>query len=252
MGRKIAALKATTRFGQSCIGEFVGTFMLVMIIVCAIGTGVGNKAPIAIGFGLTSLVFAYGYISKAQYNPAVTLALYINSVQDLKLTIAHMVVQVIAAICAAMVAGELLPDKKGFPQLAPHVDGAVADLSDSHAVVRAFFAEVIFTFNLAHTILNVAASRQAGNQFFGIAIGMAVLAGAFCTGAISGGSLNPAVTTGLHVGGLVFDVPSSGTKPIAYIWLYWIAELLGGTLAGLLFHFVDEEEENPDTFEALA
>uniref|UniRef100_A0A6U4R089 Aquaporin n=1 Tax=Neobodo designis TaxID=312471 RepID=A0A6U4R089_NEODS len=252
MGRKIAALKATSRFGQSCIGEFIGTFMLVMIIVTAIGGGAGPHAPIAIGFGLTSLVFAYGYISKAQYTPAVTLALYINSVQDLKLTIAHMLVQVIAGVAAALIGGSLIPSKEAFPQLAPRHDGVVASYDDSHAVARAFFAEVIFTFNLAHTILNVAASRQAGNQFFGIAIGMAVLAGAYCTGSISGGSLNPAVTTGLHVGAAVYGVPGSGTKPIAYIWLYWAAELLGGTIAGLLFHFVDEEEENPDTYEALS
>jgi glycerol uptake facilitator-like aquaporin len=214
---------------------------------------VGPHAPIAIGFGLASLVFAYGYFCKAQYNPAVTLALYITHVQDLKLSLAHVVMQLVGGTLAAIIGGAIIPESDNFPQLAPMHNGKIATYSDGNAVFRAFVAELIFTFNLAHTILNVAASRNAGNQFYGFAIGMAVLAGAYCTGGISGGSLNPAVTTGLHIGALVYNVPkdSSETRPISYLWVYWVAELLGGAIAALVFHFVDEEDPTPDTFADL-
>ena len=68
-----------------------------------------------------------------------------------------------------------------------------------------------------------------GNSFYGLAIGFTVVTGAFAVGGISGGAFNPAVAIGAMVTGL-FEWSN--------IWIYLIAELLGGAVAAYLFLFV--------------
>jgi aquaporin Z len=85
----------------------------------------------------------------------------------------------------------------------------------------AFVAEFLFTFALCWVVLNVATHKTtAGNSFYGVAIGMTVMTGAFAVGGISGGAFNPAVATGISLMGLS-------------LWgNFWI--LLAGEVAGSL------------------
>ena len=120
---------------------------------------------------------------------------------------------------------------------------------DDHGDIgRMFLAEAIFTFNLAHTFLNVAASRQGGNHFFGLATGMSVLAAGYAAGNICGISFNTSVTTGMQLTHAILGthVPDNATRPIEFLWVYWLADLLGSLFAGLVFHFVHDGDE-PDT-----
>ncbi len=83
-------------------------------------------------------------------------------------------------------------------------------------------------------VLNVAtAKRTSGNSYFGLAIGFTVLAGAFAVGSVSGALFNPAVAVAAMIVGLL---------PAHMIWLYVIAELLGGTLAAFVFRFLNPED----------
>jgi TRAP-type C4-dicarboxylate transport system permease small subunit len=94
-------------------------------------------------------------------------------------------------------------------------------------VPQAFLAEFLFTFALAYVVLNVATAKaNAGNSFYGLAIGMTVMTGAFAVGHISGGAFNPAVAVGVAIMKL--------TAP-AGIWLHIVADLLGGAAAALAF-----------------
>ncbi|HEY2654511.1 MAG TPA: aquaporin [Solirubrobacteraceae bacterium] len=83
--------------------------------------------------------------------------------------------------------------------------------------------EFLFTFALAYVVLNVATSRgTGGNSFYGLAIGFTLVTGAFTVGPISGGAFNPAVAVGASLMGL-FDW--------SHIWIYIVANLLGGAAA---------------------
>merc|ERR1719272_2520686 len=58
--------------------------------------------------------------------------------------------------------------------------------------------EMLYTFMLVFVVLNVAAARKyqgegAGNQWYGLAIGFVVIAGAYGAGVVPGGCFNPAV-----------------------------------------------------------
>jgi len=79
--------------------------------------------------------------------------------------------------------------------------------------------------------LNTAtAEGTSGNSFYGLAIGMTVMTGAFAVGDISGGAFNPAVALGITVMGI-----SSWNN----IWMYLVADLAGGAVAAVIFHLVN-------------
>lgn len=93
-------------------------------------------------------------------------------------------------------------------------------------VLKALLAEFLFTFALCYVVLNVATVKEtAGNSYFGWAIGFTVLVGAYAVGSISNGAFNPAVALGITI--LNLSLWSN-------IWIYIVANLLGGAAAALL------------------
>jgi aquaporin Z len=97
----------------------------------------------------------------------------------------------------------------------------------SAPIPAGFAAEFLFTFALVYVVLNVATAKStAGNSYFGLAIGFTVLAGAFAVGDVSGGAFNPAVAVGASAMGML---------PWSTLWLYLVADLLGGAAAAGVF-----------------
>ena len=95
----------------------------------------------------------------------------------------------------------------------------------------ALLAEFLFTFALVYVVLNTAtAEGTSGNSFYGLAIGMTVMTGAFAVGDISGGAFNPAVALGITLLGI-----SSWNN----IWIYLVANLAGGAVAAVIFQLVN-------------
>jgi aquaporin Z len=102
------------------------------------------------------------------------------------------------------------------------------------AVGPALVAEFLFTFALAYVVLNVATAKgTSGNAFFGLAIGMTVMTGAFAVGGISGGVFNPAVAVGISTLGLI---------SWSSFWIYLVANFVGGAAAALTFRSLNPED----------
>merc|ERR1719337_393214 len=98
---------------------------------------------------------------------------------------------------------------------------------------------------LCFVVLNCAAAKKnAGNQFFGLAIGGVIWAGAYGAGAISGGCFNPAVALGI-------DVSSAG---LGFGWgfAYTGYELIGAGLASAAFRVVRPDEFGGDAEYSLS
>jgi len=196
--------------------EFIGTFFLVLVVALT-----GN--PLAIGAFLIAMIYAGGYISGAHYNPAVTLAIYLSGKIKQAEAVKYVIVQMIAGFAAAVVYS-LLQGELFLPQPALQTPW-----------VNAFVVEVLFTFLLVHTILRVAVSDKVkGNNYFGIAIGLALLAGAFAGGPISGGAYNPAV----GVSPLLLDLANISTH-LPTILLYILGPLVGAALASFVYKLRD-------------
>ena len=204
------------------IAEFIGTFFLVLTIGCTVIPGsAGVIPPLAIGAALMVMIFAGGHVSGGHFNPAVTLGVYMRGRCPASDVVPYWISQILAAIVAASTARFLVGAPKGAPLVPP--------------VAPAFVAEFLFAFALVYVVLNVATAKgTSGNSFYGLAIGMTVMTGAFAVGGISGGAFNPAVAIGIGIMGLV---------AMASIWIHIVANLLGGAVAALVFKFINPADK---------
>src|SRR5215469_3171138 len=205
--------------------EFIGTFFLVLT-VCLAGVlrYAGPYAPIAIGATLMVMVYATGYVSGGHLNPAVTLAAWVRGKLPGCQVLPYILSQVLAGVVAAWVA-------KMF--IAP----GITVTASTYPFYPALVAEFLYTFALCYVVLNVAtAEGNDGNNFYGLAIGFTVMVGAFTVGKISGGVFNPAVAAGLTWIGSVSWLNSG---------VYYIGDVAGGVIAGLVFDFLNFEKKEP-------
>jgi aquaporin Z len=211
---------------RSYFAEFIGTFFLVLTVCVAGILGyAGLYAPIAIGAVLMVMVYATGYISGGHLNPAVTIAVWIRGKLPTREVLPYIIAQILAGVLAALVA-------KAFVRTGNPITPA------AFPFYPAVLAEFLYTFALCYVILNVAtAEANAGNSFFGLAIGFTVTVGAFTVGRISGGVFNPAVTTGLV---------TIGSFPPLSSFTYYVSELGAGVIAGLVFQALNVNPERVD------
>ena len=201
--------------------EFIGTFFLVLTIGCTVIPGsAGVIPPLAIGAVLMVMVFAGGHISGAHYNPAVTLGVWMRGRCETKDLVPYWASQFTGAAAAAGVASYLVGS--GTPMTIESVP---------HALV----AELVFTFALVWVVLNVATAKGTeGNSFYGLAIGMTVMTGAFAVGGISGGAFNPAVALGIGIMRIV---------DLSQIWIHMVGTLAGAAAAALVFKVVNPDDK---------
>jgi aquaporin Z len=210
---------------RKLVVEFIGTFFLVFTVGMAVGRA-GDLAPLAIGAVLMVMVFAGGHVSGGHYNPAVSTAVLMRGKMDSTELLPYFGAQILAGVVAGLVIKILGYDFDSAAKLA--------------GAGKMLVVEFLFTFALAWVVLNVATARGTeGNSFYGLAIGFTVGAGAFAVGSVSGAAFNPAVAIGAMVMGLF----SWGD-----IWIYLLANLLGGAAAAWVFLYtLPGEKASGDT-----
>jgi aquaporin Z len=211
------------------ITELIGAFFLVLTIGMSV-TNNDPMSPLAIGFGLSALVYMGGHISGAHYNPAVTLGFLLAGGVQRKDVAPYLAAQVVgsflASTCVYFISGQTFaPIPNPEYQL--------------HYVL---LSEFLFTFLLMLVILNVAMSqRTRGNAYYGIAIGLTVTAGIVAVGDISGAVFNPAVA----LGPIIIDVMVN-SGPMSSIWIYILAPVSGAVAAVPIFR-AQETERSDDS-----
>lgn len=191
--------------------EAIGTFFLTVVIAL---TG----DPIAIGAILIAMLYMGGAISGSHFNPAVTIALMIRGAISRGESVKYIASQVMGAAAAGLV----------YTQLTHSIFFPSA--SSTATSLNIMIVEIIFTFALATTVIRVAASEKTkNNHYFGLAIGLVIMAAAAAGGPISGGVYNPAVALGpalLRVQTISEIMP--------HLILYLVGPTIGGILAGML------------------
>lgn len=198
--------------------ECIGSFFFVLCIGLAVRSA-GDLTPFVIGTSLMVLVYAWWYISGGHYNPAVTLWLAVSN----KFSWSQVLPYWISQILGAVIAGLCVPGLLGT-----HLPLLAVDPSMTRLVV----SEFLFTFLLVYVVHHVAVSNS-GNSFYGLAIGFAVMVGAYAVGPISGAAFNPAVVIGSTFDGLFArkSVPR-----------YVVTQLAAAAFAGLVYNAVTEPD----------
>ena len=203
---------------KALTAEFVGTFALIFIGAGAGAIGAGGLVGVALAHGLVlmAVAAAYGPISGAHINPAVTIALWFGRQIKAAEAVGYIVVQVLGGIAGASVLRFVLGGAgSGL--------GATV-LAGSISPTQGLVVEAVLTFFLVNTIYNTAVSGKAGNlapAAIGLTLAFCILMG----GPLTGGSVNPARTLG----------PAIVTGNYADLWVYLVGPVIGGLAATLLY-----------------
>lgn len=211
------------RDARCYLAEALGTALLVLIgpgaAMVAASTHAFGHEGIALAFGLavTLLVAAFGAISGAHLNPAVTLAFWSAGLFSRHHVVPYIAAQCIGAIAASATLGWLLGPVGSFGATIP-----VLDLG------RSFAIEAGYSGILAFVILTVSTNARCAPAVAPIIIGMTVFAGALVAGPLTGRSFNPARSLGPAVAGNLWQAH----------WLYWAAPITGMLLAARMNEFL--------------
>ncbi len=224
------------------VAEFIGTFWLVLggcgaAVLAAAFPDVGiGLLGVAFAFGLTvlTMAFAIGHVSGCHLNPAVSVGLAVGGRFKASELPHYIVAQVLGAIAAAAVLYLIASGKAGFELSGGLASNGYGEHSPGgYSLVSCFVTEVVMTFMFLLIILG-STDRRAPAGFAPIAIGLGLTLIHLISIPVTNTSVNPARSTGpaLLVGGWA----------LAQLWLFWLAPLLGATLAGLVYRWFDIQE----------
>jgi len=199
--------------------EFIGAMFLLLAIALT-----GN--PLAIGIMLMSMVYIGGHISGAHYNPAVTISVWMRGKLKTNKLLGYISAQVLGTFAASCIF-YFLSGKFFLPSPGIGVP-----------ILHSILVEILFTFVLCSVILFVATSKKSeGNYIYGAAIGLALAAGAYAGGSISGGAYNPAVA----LGPMILKSFIEGNA-FSNLFIYIIGPFAGAVLAAWAFKFLNPKE----------
>jgi len=224
------------------VAEFIGTFWLVLggcgaAVLAAAFPDVGiGLLGVAFAFGLTvlTMAFAIGHVSGCHLNPAVSVGLAVGGRFKASELPHYIVAQVLGAIAAAAVLYLIASGKAGFELSGGLASNGYGEHSPGgYSLFSCFDTEVVMTFMFLFIILG-STDRRAPAGFAPIAIGLGLTLIHLISIPVTNTSVNPARSTGpaLLVGGWA----------LAQLWLFWLAPLIGATLAGLVYRWFDIQE----------
>ena len=212
---------------KNYIAEFIGTFAMVF---CGTGAMTINEVTggdvTHVGIGITwglivmAMIYAFGEISGAHFNPAVSIAFAYAKKFSWKEVPKYIFFQIAGAFAASLLLMWLFPKSELLGATIPSVD-----------FWRAFVLELILTFFLMVVIINVSTGSKEVGMMAGIAIGGVVLLEALFAGPITNASMNPARSL----------APNIVSGNIEGIWLYILAPIIGALLAVVSCKFVKHE-----------
>ncbi len=229
--------------GKKAAAEFIGTFWLVLggvgtaVLAAAFpGLGVGFLG-VALAFGLTVLTIAYalGHISGAHLNPAVSVGAAVAKRLPLSELWVYIVAQVAGAIVAAAVLYVIASGKPGFDLAAGFAaNGYGAHSPGGYSLLAGLVAEIVLTFMFLIIILG-STDPRAPLGFAPIAIGFGLALANIVGIPVTNASINPARSTGPAV--------FAGGWALQQLWLFWVAPIIGGAIAGIVYPLVFGERE---------
>ena len=221
--------------------EFLGTAWLVLggcgsaVLAAAFPQlGIGF-AGVALAFGLTvlTMVYALGPVSGGHFNPAVTVGLAVAGRFPKGEVLHYVAAQVLGGIAGAAILYVVATGKAGADIGGFATNGYGAQSPGKFGLVSALVIEVVMTFGFVTIILG-ATDKRAHPALAGLAIGLALTLIHLVSIPVTNTSVNPARSTApaLFVGGAA----------LSQLWLFWVAPLLGGAIAGLAYGILRRDD----------
>jgi len=224
---------------RAWLAEAIATYALVFfgplsvilsVVVFGDGLTIESILMISLGHGavIALMVYAFGHVSGAHINPAVTIPMMITKKISVADGIGYIIFQVIGAIIATLSLMAILPEI-GKPVLwGGH--GGPSELLN-HSIMSGFVVEVILTFFLVLVIFMTVVHKKAPKSVYGATIGGMVFLLHIVGVPLTGASMNPARSL----------APAVATGDVGLLeiqWLYWVAPIIGGIIAGVIMNYV--------------
>ncbi|HTB07143.1 MAG TPA: aquaporin [Bacteroidia bacterium] len=199
------------------IAEAIGTYALVfcgtgaVVIDQQTGGQVGH-AGIAMTFGfiVLAMIYTFGEISGAHFNPAVTIGFWVAGRFEGKKIAPYIISQLVGAVLASGTLKLLFPANESLGATMP-----------AGSAIQSLVLEFILTYFLMLVIINVSQGSKETGVLAGIAVGSTVLLEAMFAGPICGASMNPARSI----------APALVSCNLQSLWIYILAPVLGAVAA---------------------
>jgi aquaporin Z len=221
--------------------EAIGTFWLTFggcgsAVLAAAFPQVGiGLLGVSFAFGLTVLTMAYsiGHISGCHLNPAVTVGLMAGGRFPSSQVVPYIIAQVIGAVIGAAVLYVIASGKAGFSLDGGFAANGYADHSPGkYGLGACLVAELVLTMMFLFIIMG-STHGKAPAGFAPIAIGLGLTLIHLISIPVTNTSVNPARSTGPAL--------FAGGGYIGQLWLFWVAPILGGIIAGVVYPAVAGE-----------
>ncbi len=221
---------------RAWLAEAIATYGLVffgplsvILAISAFGEELTTMSVLFISLGhggaIGFMVYAFGHVSGAHINPAVTIPMMITKKIGISDGVGYIVFQLIGAVAAAATLKTILPEIGAKVNFA--TQGGPSELINK-SISSGFMVEAILTFFLVVTIFMVAVHKKAAPGIHGFSIGGMIFLIHLVGVPLTGASVNPARTFG----------PALISGFWEFHWLYWAAPIVGGIIAGVLMNYV--------------
>ena len=236
----------TSTPSQTVAAEVLGTFVLVFFGCGAALISGGDYVATALAFGLTVLVMAYavGRISGAHFNPAISVGAALGGRMPWTQVPVYLAAQLGGALLAGGVLYVLMHGFEGFNAKGNFAQNSFGDQGSGYAWWAAFLLEMVMTAVFVWVILSVTDARNQHPALAPLTIGLSLTMIHLASIGATGTSVNPARSIGVGI--------FAGTDAILQLWLFILAPLLGGAIAGLTYPMLFGQGSEPIPGSGLA
>lgn len=208
--------------------ELIGTFVIVIFATGSVVLSVKYSGMFGLWFvalapavAVTIVVYAFGRISMAHFNPAVTVGFFITKHMPKNLFPVYLAAEIIGALLGSIFVKYVIGTEANLGANAP----------DYHFSIPLIFGVEILTTALLMSVILLVVYTKGLKGFGGIAIGAMVGLDIFFFAFISGASMNP--TRAL--------APAIVSGYLNDLWLYLTAPFIGSAIITAIYRkFVND------------
>ena len=202
--------------------ELIGTFVIVVFATGSVvldtkyvGTFGLWFVALAPAIAVALMVYAFGKVSMAHFNPAVTVGYLVTKHMPKNLLPVYLAAEIIGAILASIFVKYFLGTEANLGANAP----------DYHFPLPLIFGVEVLTTALLMSVILAVVHTKGLKGFSGIAIGGIIGLDIFFLSFISGASMNPARSL----------APALVSGYIDDLWLYLTATFVGSGIVGFIY-----------------
>ncbi|XP_073469245.1 aquaporin-2-like [Aquarana catesbeiana] len=214
-------------FARAVFAEFFATLLFVLFGLGSALNWPGTspnvlQIALAFGLGIGTLIQAFGHVSGAHINPAVTLAFMVGSQMSFLRAVFYVGAQLLGAVSGAAILQDLTP-------LEARGNLSINGLFNNTNAGKAFTIELLLTLQLVLCIFASTDDRRTDNMGSpALSIGFSVTFGHLLGIYYTGCSMNPARSFG----------PAVITGNFTAHWVFWLGPMLGAVLGSLIYHYI--------------